>query len=64
LGGEIRGVTQIERRVNEAKKLGFKKCIIPYHNLPKVSQIKSITKANGIEINGVKTIKEALSMLL
>lgn len=57
LGGEIRGVTQIERRINEAKRLGFKKCIIPFHN------IKSI-KIDEIEIKGVKTINEALSILL
>ena len=29
LSGEVRGVTMSEQRVAEAKKLGFKKCIVP-----------------------------------
>lgn len=30
--GEIRSVSGIEKRISEAEKLGFTKCIIPYHN--------------------------------
>jgi DNA repair protein RadA/Sms len=29
LSGELRSVTQLERRVNEAARLGFKRCIVP-----------------------------------
>ncbi len=30
--GEIRSVSGIEKRILEAEKLGFSKCILPYHN--------------------------------
>ena len=53
LAGEIRAVSQAEQRVLEAKKLGFKKCI-----LPEVSK-KSLNKIQGIELVGVNNIKEA-----
>ena len=54
LSGEVRGVTMSEQRVAEAKKLGFKKCIVPKVCLAGVSHI------NGIEIVGVANIKEAI----
>ena len=57
LSGEVRAVTMPEQRVIEAKKLGFKTCI-----LPEVS-VKNLGKIEGIEIVGVKTIKEALNLI-
>lgn len=57
LAGEIRAVSQAEKRVLEAKKLGFKKCI-----LPKVSA-KSLKNIDGIELVGVNNIKEACNSL-
>ena len=57
LSGEVRAVTMPEQRVAEAKKLGFKTCI-----LPKVS-IKTLEKTDGMEIIGVKTIKDALNLI-
>jgi DNA repair protein RadA/Sms len=58
LGGEIRTISQIEKRVLEAKKLGFKRIIIPKNNLRGL-------KANGeIEIIGVESIDKALETLL
>ena len=33
LAGEIRAVNHITQRVSEAIRLGFKRIIIPYHNL-------------------------------
>lgn len=57
LSGEVRAVTMPEQRVAEAKKLGFKACI-----LPEVS-VKTLGKIEGIEIIGVKTIKEALNLI-
>ncbi len=53
LAGEVRAVAQAEQRVLEAKKLGFKKCI-----LPEVS-VKSLKKIDGIQLIGVSNIKEA-----
>jgi len=54
LSGEIRGVTQIEKRITEAQKLGFKRIIIPEAN-----EIQNEVK--GIEIIRVKRIIEAIT---
>lgn len=52
LTGEIRSVPFIEKRLQEAYKLGFKKCIIPYSK----SQIKA---PEDMEVIRVKNIIEA-----
>ncbi|MDD3137991.1 MAG: DNA repair protein RadA [Lachnospiraceae bacterium] len=57
LSGEVRGVTMPEQRVAEAKKLGFKTCIVPMVSRDLVKNIK------GVEIIGVKTINEAINLL-
>ena len=54
LSGEIRGVNNIEKRVTEAKKLGFKRIIIPGAN-----DVQSEDK--GIEIIKVQRIIEAIT---
>ncbi|NEU32435.1 DNA repair protein RadA [bacterium LRH843] len=56
LTGEIRRVSRIEQRVNEAAKLGFKRAIIPERNLG------GWTHPNGIEIIGVSTLDKALQV--
>ncbi|MBC6166794.1 DNA repair protein RadA, partial [Listeria booriae] len=58
LTGEIRRVSRIEQRVQEAAKLGFKRIFIPANNqgewkLPK-----------DVELVGVATLGEALSKAL
>ena len=54
LTGEIRRINLIEKRLKEAEKLGFKKCIIPESN-------KKLLKDNfKLDIIGVKDVKEAL----
>ncbi len=58
LGGEIRTVGQIEKRVQEAAKLGFKRIIIPQNNL------KSVKTQGEIEIIGVEKIEQAIETLL
>ncbi len=58
LGGEIRTISQIEKRVQEAGKLGFKRIIIPKNN------VKGM-KVNGeIEIVPVESVEEALKAIL
>lgn len=54
LSGEIRAVNNIEKRINEAQKLGFKRIIIPASN-----EIQEEFK--GIEIIKVKRILEAIT---
>ena len=59
LGGEVRTVIQIEKRLKETEKLGFSRCIIPKNNL------KGLAKNNfGIEIVGVGYVWEALDLAL
>ena len=57
LGGEIRGVSRIEERINEAAKMGFKKIIIPKMN------ISDNTKSSAIEVVGVEELREAVMLL-
>ena len=58
LGGEIRTIGHIEKRVQEASKLGFKRIIVPQNNVKGV-------KGNGdIEIVGVDRIEKAMEALL
>ena len=54
LSGEIRAVSNIEKRIKEVEKLGFKKIIIPHSN--------EITEEfKGIKIVKVKKIMDAIS---
>lgn len=54
LSGEIRAVNHIEKRINEAQKLGFKRIIIPESN-----DVQDEFK--GIQIVKVKRILEAIT---
>ncbi len=54
LGGEVRAVSQSQQRLNEAARLGFVRALIPKRNVQKIK---------GIEIVGVKSIREALDAL-
>lgn len=54
LGGEIRGVGNCEQRIKEAERLGFKRCIIPYHNFKNLTM-----KSSKIDIVPVRTIRAA-----
>ncbi len=56
LTGEVRGVSQSEMRVREARKLGFKRCICP-------AETGRGLKEEGIEIIGVRNVKEFLHVL-
>mgnify|MGYP001805821692 CR=1 FL=1 len=55
LSGELRAVNNIEKRINEAQKLGFKKAIIPNSNS------LSEKKFDGIEIVKVKRLIDAIT---
>ena len=54
LGGEIRSVTKVEHRINEAQSLGFSQIIIPKSNF---DRLKRDSKSNVI---GVSNVGEAL----
>lgn len=57
LSGEIRAVSMPEQRVAEAKKLGFKTCIIPEVSKDMVKGVQ------GIKVIGVKNIGDAIQLL-
>lgn len=58
LSGEIRPVNRIEQRISEAEKLGFKRIVIPKHNLQGLD-----TKKIKIEIIPVRKVEEAFRTL-
>lgn len=53
LGGEVRSVGQIEQRVREAGRLGFRRVIVPRTK-------KGAMKIDGVEVVGVRRIGEAI----
>lgn len=55
LGGELRTVSYCEQRIKEADRLGFKRCIIPKHNLKNISD----GFKGDIEIVGASDVGEA-----
>ena len=59
LSSEVRSVSQLAVRINEADKLGFKTCIVPKNNL----KVKTDLKRKNINIVGVETVKEAFDAL-
>lgn len=57
LGGELRNVSQLEKRLQEANKLGFKTAIVPKNSL------KGIKKPDGMAVMGVATLAEAMNLI-
>ncbi len=57
LTGEVRRISMIEKRLKEAEKMGFKRCIIPENNK------KYLEGSYKLDIVGVKNIEEALRAL-
>jgi len=57
LSGELRAVSQLDRRVAEAARLGFKRCLVPKTSARTIS-------AKGIEVIPVSTLKEAIAVAL
>lgn len=59
LGGEIRSVTNLETRLREAQRIGFKKAIVPHHNIRNLN----MEEFPEIEIIGVRYIKDAIGKI-
>jgi len=57
LAGEIRGVSQPELRIKEARKLGFTRCVIPKVNLEACSRIE------GVELRPVDSVRNLMEIL-
>ncbi len=57
LTGEVRAISYADRRINEAKKMGFTRCIVPKGNMQSLKNIKDM------EIIPVSGVTEALQIL-
>ncbi|HHV99559.1 MAG TPA: DNA repair protein RadA [Clostridiaceae bacterium] len=62
LTGEIRAVSQIDKRVMEARRIGFKNCIIPAGNMNLIKRIQGA--GSDINITAVKNVQEALELII
>jgi DNA repair protein RadA/Sms len=54
LSGELRGVSQLERRVSEAARLGFRRCLVP--------KAGAKVGGKGIELIPASTLREAIGL--
>ena len=57
LGGELRGVSQLEKRISEAAKLGFTSAIVPKQSL------KGVNIPDSFAAYGIRTVSEMINML-
>lgn len=57
LSGEVRSVSQAKVRLQEARKLGFERVIMP------ASCLKTAGRPEGIQVIGVRTVRELYSVL-
>lgn len=58
LGGELRSVSAIEKRIAEAEKLGFNNVFLPSNNL------KGLNQSNKIKTTALESINQAINKLL
>lgn len=59
LAGEIRSVSHAKERIIEAARLGFKRCIVPYHNYNSLKSCKDLS----MEILAARSIRQAFEMM-
>ena len=57
LTGELRTVSMAQRRLNESKKMGFKKCMMPFDALG------AIEKTEGIQIVSVRNLGDVVAYI-
>jgi len=57
LAGEVRAVGQLETRVREGTKLGFRRCVLPE------SGLRQLPSLNGVELRGVRSLQDAWEVL-
>lgn len=59
LSGEVRSVSMVDKRVKEAKKLGFNNVILPLSNFNKLDK----DMFEGVNLIGVKNVSDAVDKL-
>ena len=55
LTGEVRRISQAEKRVAEAERMGMERVILPYHNVKDIHA--------GLELVGVRSLHDALAAI-
>lgn len=58
LGGELRRINNVNLRLKEAGRAGFKRCFIPEGNL------KEVDKSFNFKIEGFSSVKEVIEKVL
>lgn len=56
LGGELRAVSHIEKRLVEAAKLGFKSAVVPK------SAMRNVTIPDGLKVYGSSSVREVINL--
>jgi DNA repair protein RadA/Sms len=56
LGGELRAVSQIERRLAEAARMGFTDAFVPRRSVPR-------TRIDGLTVHGIADVKGLLAVI-
>lgn len=62
LNGELRGVSQVERRITEAVRLGFKSCLMPRLPSAIAGEIRQSFRAADINLIEASSVAEALKL--
>ncbi len=57
LGGELRGVSHLQQRLEEAARLGFTKAIVPKYSM------KNMRQVDGLEVVGVTNLRQAFGAI-
>lgn len=58
LGGEIRTVSQLEPRLREVAKLGFRQAVVPHGNM------KHVNVPDELDVTGVKHLRDVVDLVL
>ena len=57
LAGEVRSISQLDERLQEAEKLGFEKAIVPKSNL------KGLAYKGKLAVTGVESVQQAIEII-
>ncbi|MBC7185705.1 MAG: DNA repair protein RadA [Calditrichaeota bacterium] len=58
LGGEVRAVAHLDKRLAEAQRMGFQRAVVPH------SSMRATRRVAGVAVTGVERVEQALKELL
>jgi DNA repair protein RadA/Sms len=64
LAGELRTVSQVERRLGEAARLGFARCIVPEADFRRLAGSGEAARFDGLTLHGAASVGEAFEIAL